>query len=130
MSKKRKSKEITEQEWQEIIEYAKANTITAASVKYTVYADTIKHKMYPETLEKAKVAAATAYEKIKADPEKWKKRQKYNKQQCEEHKEERSEYHKKWLRENWEKRQEYCRQYHAKKKAEKLAAQAKETTNE
>ncbi len=28
MSKKRKSKEITEQEWQEIIEYAKANTIT------------------------------------------------------------------------------------------------------
>jgi hypothetical protein len=34
------------------------------------------------------------------------------------------------LRENWEKRQEYCRQYHAKKKAEKLAAQAKESTNE
>lgn len=90
MSKKRKSKEITEQEWQEIIEYAKTNTIIAASVKFNVHASTIKYKMCPETLEKAKVAAATAYEKIKADPEKWKKRQEYNKQQCEEHKEERS----------------------------------------
>lgn len=130
MSKKRKSKEITEQEWQEIIEYAKANTITAASVKFNVHASTIKYRMCSETIEKAKVAAAEAYENIKADPEKWKKRQEYNKQQYEEHKEERSEYHKKWLRENWEKRQEYCRQYHAKKKAEKLAAQAKESTNE
>ena len=51
---KRKAKDITEQEWQEIIEYAKANTITAASVKFNVYADSIKYKIDPSLREKAK----------------------------------------------------------------------------
>ena len=115
---KRKAKDITEQEWQEIIEYAKANTITAASVKFNVYADSIKYKIDPSLREKAKQRANKTYANTKADPEKWKKRQEYNKQQCEEHKEERSEYHKKWLRENWDERQEYCKHYYNDNKSE------------
>ena len=115
---KRKAKEITEQEWQEIIKYAKANTITAASRKFNVYADSIKYKIDPSLREKAKQRANKTYINTKADPEKWKKRQKYNKQQCEEHKKERSEYHKKWLRENWDERQEYCKHYYNDNKSE------------
>ena len=54
---KRKAKEITAQEWQEIIAYAQSNTITAAAVEYNIYADSIKYKIDPEMREKKKSAS-------------------------------------------------------------------------
>lgn len=115
---KRKAKEITEQEWQEIIAYAQSNTITAAAVKYNIYADSIKYKIDPEMREKKKSAANKKYADIKADPEKWAERQNYNKQTYNNNIVSRSEYHKKWLQENWKERQEYSQNYYNDNKIE------------
>lgn len=115
---KRKVKDITEQEWQEIIAYAQTNTITSAAVKYNIYTDSIRYKIDPELREKKKAAASKLYADVKADPEKWAKRQEYNNQVVIENKEARKEYHKKWLRENWEDRQAYCKQYYEENRDE------------
>ena len=115
---KRKAKEITEQEWQEIIAYAQSNTITAAAVKYNIYADSIKYKIDPEMREKKKAAANKKYADIKTDPEKWAKRQEHNKQIAIETKDARREYHKKWCQANWESRQAYCKQYYKDNRTE------------
>lgn len=116
--KKRKVKDLTEQEWQEIIAYANSNTITGAAVKYNIYADSIKYKIDPELREKKKAVANKKYADIKADPEKWAAHQEHSRQIHIENREARSEYHKKWLRENWEERQAYCKQHYEEHKSE------------
>lgn len=115
----RKTKEITNEEWNDILVYAKTYGITAASKQFKVYADPIKYRLDPTTRQTVNEKMSAKYAEIKLDKEAWNKRQEANKQYHESHKQQQSDYLKEYQQRTKEARKAYCKQYQARKKAEK-----------